>query len=163
MDSRYPELDLLYREVVLDHYRSPCGRKDIASPDLVNHGMNPICGDEVKVLLKMEDGRVADAAILSRGCAISVASGSMLADLLPGKTPADVERLAEAFRTLLHGGAAPPDVDLGDLEALEGVKHLPVRVKCALLPWTTLRDALKAWKEDGKREPPTPSTTEHEE
>lgn len=162
MDSRFPDLDALYRDVVLDHYRAPRGRRELVRPDVENHGMNPVCGDEVKVALKFENGHIADAAVLSRGCAISVASGSMLAELLVGKTREEVERLAEAFRSLLHDQPVSADVDLGDLEALEGVKRLPVRVKCALLAWTTLRDALDAWQH-GAHQPPAPSTTEHAE
>jgi nitrogen fixation protein NifU and related proteins len=162
LDSQFPDLDALYRDVVLDHYRAPRGRKDVPRPDVENHGMNPVCGDEVRVALRIEDGHIADAAVQSRGCAISVASGSMLAELLVGKTRAEVEQLGNAFLALLHDQPIDPAVELGDLEALEGVKRLPVRVKCALLAWTTLRDALKAW-EDGAHHPQAPSTTEHAE
>ncbi len=162
MDSRFPDLDGLYREVVLDHYRAPRGKKPLAAPDVENQGMNPVCGDEVKVAIKLDGERIADISIVSRGCAISVASGSMLAEMLVGKSRADVERLQGAFRALLHGEEPPADIDLGDLEALEGVKQLPVRVKCALLPWMTLGDALKSW-ERGSHERAGPTTTEHEE
>jgi len=161
LDSRFPELDALYRDVVLDHYRAPRGRKALADPDVENHGMNPVCGDEVRVALKLKDGQIADAAVWSRGCAISVASGSMLAELLVGKTSAQVKRLHEAFRSMMHDRPGEEGIDLGDLEALEGVKKLPVRVKCALLAWTTLADALRAWEENGAHRPAAPSTTEH--
>lgn len=160
MDSQFPDLDALYRDVVLDHYRSPRGRKALSDPDVENQGLNPVCGDEVKVALKLREGRIADASVTSRGCAISVASGSMLAELLVGKSRPEVEQLADAFRDLLNGRPVPVEVDLGDLEALEGVKKLPVRVKCALLAWTTLREALKAWEEEGAHRPPAPATTE---
>jgi len=163
LDSQFPELDSLYREIVLDHFRSPRGKKDLGQADLENQGFNPICGDEVKVSLKMEGDRIADAAINSRGCSISVAAGSMLAELIVGKTRAEVERLGEAFREMLHGNPVPDGLDLGDLDALEGVKKLPIRVKCALLAWTTLRDALKARDADKGRRPPGPSTTEESE
>jgi nitrogen fixation NifU-like protein len=163
LDSRFPELDALYRDVVLDHYRTPRGRKPLPKPDVENQGFNPVCGDEVKVALRIEGGRIAEAAIQGRGCAISVAAGSMLAELLVGKTSAEVEKLGEAFRAMLHGQPVPAGVDLGDLEALEGVKNLPVRVKCALLAWTTLRDALKALEKNGVYQPAGPSSTEHEE
>jgi nitrogen fixation NifU-like protein len=163
LDSRFPELDALYREVVLDHFRKPRGKKTLPDPDVENQGLNPVCGDEVRVALKMKDGHICDAAIQSRGCAISVASGSMLAELLIGKTGPEVERLLEAFRGMLHGREVPDGVELGDLEALEGVRHLPVRVKCALLAWTTLRDALHAWEESGVHRPASPSSTEHQD
>jgi nitrogen fixation NifU-like protein len=163
LDSRFPELNSLYREVVLDHYRAPRGRTPVRDPDVENQGLNPVCGDEVKVALKLEGGRITGASINGRGCAISVASGSMLAELLVGKTRGEVEELAAAFRAMLHSQPLPAGVELGDLEALEGVKKLPVRVKCALLAWTTLGDALKAWEGQGTHCPPAPSTTEHEE
>lgn len=159
MDSRFPELDSIYREIVLDHYRCPRGRKSIPDPEVENQGLNPVCGDEVKVSLKIRDDRIEDVAVDGRGCAISVASGSMLAELLVGKTRAEVESLTAAFRDFLHGRPVPCGVDLGDLEALEGVKVLPVRVKCAMLAWTTLTEALKRW-DSGKSNAPEPSTTE---
>jgi len=84
----------------------------------------------------------------------------MMAELIPGRSEAEAGTFAEAFRSVMHGKPAPPDVDLGDLEALEGVKKFPVRVKCALLPWVTLVDALRAWR-DGATEATT--TTEIEE
>jgi nitrogen fixation protein NifU and related proteins len=162
LDSRFPELDTLYRDIVLDHFRAPRGRKTIDHPDVENLGLNPLCGDEVKLSLKLRDGRIEDVAVNGRGCAISVASGSMLAELLTGKTRAEVEKIAEAFRAMLRGQEVSPDVDFGDLEALAGVKKLPVRVKCALLAWTTLADALKIWDENGGRGGAStpPSTTE---
>ena len=160
MDSRFPELDSLYRDIVLDHFRCPRGHKTIDDPDIVNQGLNPVCGDEVKVSLKLKDGCIADAAVQGRGCAISVASGSMLSEMLIGKSRHEVEILASAFRQMLHGKPIPTEVELGDLEALEGVKHLPVRVKCALLAWTTLAEALKAWDSspvaEGREGPSSP-------
>ena len=163
MDSRFPELDALYRDIVLDHFRSPRGRKPMADADIENRGLNPVCGDDVKVSLKIRDGRVADIAVNGRGCAISVASGSMLAELLVGKTLEEIEELDAAFRGLLHGQPLPPGMDVGDLAALEGVRHLPVRVKCALLAWTTLHDALKLRDGNGAgraKSPEGASTTE---
>jgi nitrogen fixation NifU-like protein len=135
-------LDEIYRDVVLDHYRSPRGRTEIASPDTRAEGQNPLCGDEVTLALKFEGERIKEVAVQGRGCSISVASGSMLAELLPGKTREEAQRILEAFKALMHGRPAPEGLDLGDLDALEGVKKFPVRVKCALLAWTTLEDAL---------------------
>lgn len=135
-------LSEIYRDVVLDHYRSPRGRSEIASPDARAEGQNPLCGDEVTLALKFEDDRIRDVEVHGRGCSISVASGSMLAELLPGKTKQEAHRILHAFKALMHGRPAPEGLDLGDLDALEGVKKFPVRVKCALLAWTTLEDAL---------------------
>jgi nitrogen fixation NifU-like protein len=135
-------LDEIYRDVVLDHYRSPRGRTEIASPDARGEGTNPLCGDEITLALKFDGDRIQEVAVQGRGCSISVASGSMLAELLPGKTRAEAVRILDAFKALMHGHPAPEGLDLGDLDALEGVKKFPVRVKCALLAWTTLEEAL---------------------
>jgi nitrogen fixation NifU-like protein len=145
LDKPFAELDDLYREVVLDHYRSPRGRDPLPAPDVQREGFNPICGDEVHVALEMDDCSVRNCQVRCRGCAISVASGSMLAELLPGRTCEECERLGEAFRAMLHGEAPPPGLDMGDLEALHGVAKFPVRIKCAMLPWMTLRDALRSY------------------
>lgn len=149
MDKPFAELDDLYREVVLDHYRSPRGRDPLPAPDVQQEGFNPICGDEVRVALEMDDCSVRNCEVRCRGCAISVASGSMLAELLPGRSCEECEQLGEAFRAMLHGEDPPPDLDLGDLEALHGVAKFPVRIKCAMLPWMTLREALRSYS--GKR------------
>ncbi len=153
-------LDELYREVVLDHHRRPRGRTPLARVDARAHGHNPVCGDEVVLLLALDGDRITGVQIEGRGCAICTASGSIMAELVPGRSDGEAGALAETFRTVMHGHPAPPDADLGDLEALEGVKKFPVRVKCALLPWVTLADALRAWR-DGR--PEAASTTEEEE
>jgi len=151
------ELDTMYREVVLDHYKKPRGRCPLDRHDVENEGFNPVCGDEVKIGLRIEDGKVIGVHSLGRGCSISVASGSMLAEILQGKTLQEARSLAENFRKMMHGEISPDDVDLGDLEALEGVQKFPVRIKCALLPWTTLLDAIDAYE---KGECARQSTTE---
>jgi nitrogen fixation NifU-like protein len=151
------ELDDMYREVVLDHYKNPRGRCPLDHYDIENEGLNPVCGDEVKVGLRIHDGKILGVHSLGRGCSISVSSGSMLAEMLGGKTLAEAKALAEHFKQMMHGEISPDDEDLGDLEALEGVQKFPVRIKCALLPWTTLLDAIAAY-ERGERA--APSTTE---
>jgi nitrogen fixation NifU-like protein len=153
-------LDELYREVVLDHHRHPHGRDPLARADAQAHGVNPVCGDEVRLRLSLDGDRITGVEIQGRGCAICTASGSMMSELVDGRSEPQVGRLAEAFRSLMHGKPVPPDVDLGDLEALEGVKKFPVRVKCALLPWVTLLDALRTRREGATE---VNSTTETEE
>lgn len=148
MDRSFAQLDDLYREVVLDHYRSPRGRESLTTPDLRHEGFNPVCGDETQLALEMTDGQVKNVQIKTRGCAISVASGSMLAELLPGMTIKQIEELTEQFREMLQNGVVADESDLGDLETLQGVSKFPVRVKCAMLAWMTLREALRAWRED---------------
>jgi nitrogen fixation NifU-like protein len=135
-------LDDLYREVILDHYRSPHGSDAIDTPDVEVEGFNPLCGDELKMKLRMVDGRIEQIEIGPQGCSISVASASMLAQQLPGRTIAEAIALAESFKSVMRGGDWPDGLDPGDLEALEGVKNFPVRIKCALLAWMTLEQAL---------------------
>ena len=143
MDSPTVPLDEIYRDVVLDHYRSPRGRKQLEAPDACAEGKNPLCGDEVEIELIWDGDTIRDVAVRGHGCSISVASGSMLAELLPGKTRQEAEELMAAFKSMMHGESLPDGVDIGDLDALEGVSKFPVRIKCALLAWTTLRDALE--------------------
>lgn len=159
MDRPFAELDELYREVVLDHYRSPRGRDPVPSPDVEREGFNPICGDEVKLALELDDGHVRQAQVRCRGCAISVASASMMAELLPGLSEDEINDRIEIFRRILHGEMPPEGLDLGDLEALRGVANFPVRVKCALLPWMTLKEALK---ERAARDGGSPAVTSTE-
>lgn len=134
----------LYRDILMEHYRFPRGHKHLEHPDIANEGQNPICGDEIDIQLKLEGERVKDISVNCVGCAISVASGSMLAEIIEGKTLAEVKRIATVVKAMLKGEPIDESVDLGDLEALKGVKQFPVRVKCALLSWTTLVDAIEA-------------------
>jgi nitrogen fixation NifU-like protein len=142
-------LDELYRQVILDHYRNPRRAGKLADPDAHADGTNPLCGDEVSVDLAVRDGRVVDAAVTGRGCSISQASASMMADRIVGKTLAEVDELSHRVKRLLDieegdAGLDPdrPGAALGDLESLAGVRRFPVRVKCADLPWATLEQAL---------------------
>ena len=147
------QLDELYREVILDHHRHPRGRRPIERPDLEASGLNPSCGDEVTLQLKLDGDRIADVAVLGRGCAVSTASGSMLAEVVRGRTLDEAREIAERFKEMMHGDEVPEEVDLGDLEALTGVRKFPVRIKCALLPWVTLLDdALAQAETDGRNE-----------
>jgi nitrogen fixation NifU-like protein len=132
----------LYRELILDHYRSPRGAAPLPRADRRAEGQNPLCGDECTVSLALDGERVGEIAFQARGCSISVASGSMMAGEIRGRTLAEVRALDAAVRGMLQGKGKAAGVDLGDLEALEGVSKFPVRVKCALLPWTTLAEAL---------------------
>lgn len=142
-------LDELYRQVILDHYRNPRRSGRLADPDTHADGNNPLCGDELSVDLALRDGRVIDAAVSGRGCSISQASASMMADRIVGKTLEEIEELTHRVKRLLDieegdAGLDPdrPGAALGDLESLAGVRRFPVRVKCADLAWTTLEQAL---------------------
>jgi len=142
-DGELP-LDDLYREVLLDHFRHPRGRGPLSRPGITVEGFNPTCGDVVKLALAVEGDRVEEAQVECRGCSISVASGSMMAEMIAGKDRAEIERLIDTLKGMMQGQEPDSSVDLGDLEALEGVRKFPVRVKCALLAWTTLQDALNS-------------------
>ncbi len=139
-------MDELYREVILDHHRSPRGSQVLPDCDAEASGKNPSCGDEVQLQLKYDGDTIAAAAVVTQGCAIATASGSILAGLIVGRTAADVRHLANAFRDVMHSddGELADDLDPGDLEVLTGVRNFPVRVKCALLPWITLLEAVAA-------------------
>lgn len=137
-----PELDELYRQVVLDHYRRPRGHEPVPNPSIRSEGKNPLCGDEVEFAAEIHEGRIRRIQVRGRGCSISVASGSMMAELLQGRTLEEARRVLGAFKNIMRGEPVPEDLDLGDLEALEGVQRFPVRIKCALLPWTTFEEAL---------------------
>lgn len=143
------QLDELYREVILDHYRNPRRRGSLSGDHLHADGNNPSCGDEFSIDVVVEDGVITDAAMQGQGCSISQASGSMMMDAIVGKSVTDVEDLTRKFKVMMtiEEGEDPVDPDrpgaaLGDLEALQGVRKFPVRIKCADLAWTTLEDAL---------------------
>jgi nitrogen fixation protein NifU and related proteins len=138
-----PPLDGLYGEAIMDHYRNPRHRTPVAAPDVESHELNPFCGDEVTLSIKLdEQGRVGAVSSVSQGCSIIQASASMMADLMPGKTLAELRQLSTAFRSLMQGDT-PVDADsLGDLPALQVVRQYPVRVKCALLPWLALDEGI---------------------
>ena len=130
----------LYREIILDHYRSPRNkRRGVEGAIAVKHD-NPLCGDELHLAVEVEDGKLSDVAFDGRGCSISQASASMMTEAVSGLSVKEARALAETIRLMMHG--KPPDTDLGDLMSLEGVAKFPVRVKCALLAWMALVDAL---------------------
>ena len=150
-----PEFDQLYRELILDHYRSPRHHEPLANPDVVAEGYNPLCGDEVEIGIAFADGTIADLSMRGRGCSISLASGSMLTDIVIGKSVEDVGRLADLFTQMVTDPETAPPEELGDLEALQGVAKFPVRVKCATLAWHALADGIKQREAGG--------VTRHEE
>jgi len=137
------ELRDLYQEVIFDHYRKPRNHHALADANHVAHGHNPLCGDQVTIYLKVEDGVVRDLSFEGTGCAISTASASLMTDALKGKKLNEVEHLFEEFHQMVTHDDAEPDPELGKLEVLAGVREFPARVKCATLAWHTLQAALK--------------------
>ncbi|MGI9648025.1 MAG: Fe-S cluster assembly sulfur transfer protein SufU [Acidimicrobiia bacterium] len=144
-------LNELYREVILDHYRAPRHHDHLDSPDGTAEGKNPLCGDEVTIELKVADGVVTDIGAIGVGCSISQASASMMSESVAGKDLSEVEELVRKFKVMMTIEESDetvvdpdrPGAALGDLEALQGVRKFPVRIKCADLPWITLQQALE--------------------
>lgn len=145
-----PTFDALYRDLILDHYKAPHGKERLTREDVAVEGMNPICGDEVDLALQKDDGRLTGVRVDGRGCAISVSSGSILHDLVVGATVQQARQRIAEVKAALQGPATANVEDLGDFEALLGVRQFPVRVKCALLPWTTLDQALTELEAKGQ-------------
>ena len=137
------DLQDLYQEVILDHNKRPRNFRVIEHGRKAE-GYNPLCGDRVTVHVRVEDGRVADASFQGSGCAISKASASLMTDSIKGKTLAEVEELFGRFHEMITRAPDEPIDDLGKLSVLAGVRQFPVRVKCASLPWHTLRSAADA-------------------
>ena len=139
-------LDELYKDIILDHYEYPRNEGRIESTTCTcAGGDNPICGDSVDVCVSLDDDHLVAVAFEGRGCAISQASASMMTEAVEGQAVADVQRWYRTVHGLLtnHPDEIDPELDLGDLEALEGVRQYPVRIKCALLAWEALRVALR--------------------
>jgi len=137
-------LDDLYRDIILEYYRNPRNRGSLPSPTVVKEGDNPLCGDEVRLELLVEEGVIKDARFQGQGCSISQASASMLTEAVRGLSLQEAHDLYRRFHALMTGDDSVDPAALGDLEALSGVRRFPVRVKCATLAWHVLEEALKA-------------------
>ena len=142
-------LEDLYREIILDHYRTPRNRGELDPPAVSAEGHNPLCGDEIRIYLEVRDGVVADVKFSGSGCSISQSSASMMTSAVKGKDVAHVRAVVRKFKSMMtveeeSDGPADESLSLGDLEALQGVVKFPVRIKCATLGWNTLLDALNA-------------------
>jgi len=138
-------LETIYKELILDHYRKPRNKLSMAEPTVVVSMRNPLCGDEVELMLAIDGDRIIDARFGGQGCSISQASVSMMTESLMGRTLDEALELESKFLALMRGEEEPKrDRALGDLRALEGVSKLPVRIKCALLGWNALDEAIRA-------------------
>lgn len=135
-------LDDLYKEILLDHYRNPRNKGTLEGFTCAADGSNPLCGDEIRLEVELEDDSIATLRFSGTGCSISQASASMMTEYVLGKTVAEAERAVDDFQRMMIEGAAPVD-DFGDIEALVGVAKFPARVKCASLAWKTLRQAIE--------------------
>lgn len=138
----------LYREIVLDHFKSPRNHGKIEKADLVETGANPLCGDELEFSLNFKNGSLSDIRFQGKGCSISQASASIMTEAVKGKSLPEIKKIVSEFKAMMIENKSVndlPDV-LEDAKSLEGVKNYPVRVKCAVLAWNTLLLALKKQK-----------------
>ena len=145
-----PGLEDLYREIILDHYRTPRNRGELPPPAAHAVGHNPLCGDEIDVYLTVDGDTVTDVKVGGQGCSISQSSASMMSQAVKGRSIAEVRALVRRFKGMMSIEEEAPEgetidqgnIKLGDLEALQGVVKFPVRIKCATLAWNTLIEAL---------------------
>ena len=137
------DVESLYQDIILDHYKHPRGRGPLPSPAGESYQVNPTCGDEVTVQVSLADDGTLVVGYEGQGCSISQASASVMSELVGGTSPHDADAVRAAFLDLMHSrGAAEPDEEvLGDGIAFAGVAKYPARIKCALLPWMALQDA----------------------
>ena len=133
-----------YNEILTEHNMHPDFKHDIPDADIVLDGVNPSCGDEIQLKLKTDGDIITDGAFVGDGCAISQASADMMLDLIIGQKVEDAEKLADNFLKMIKGNATEEDMDaLEEAGALQDISHMPARVKCAVLGWRTLREAIE--------------------
>ena len=133
-----------YNEILTDHNLHPGHKHDLPDADLVLEGVNPSCGDDIFLKLKVTDGKITDGAFEGDGCAISQASTDMMLDLIIGKSTEEALKLAETFLRMIKGQITPEEKDqLEEAGILEDISHMPSRVKCAVLGWHTMEEVLK--------------------
>tara|TARA_B100000427_G_scaffold124774_1_gene103816 strand:- start:104 stop:580 length:477 start_codon:yes stop_codon:yes gene_type:complete len=145
-------LDDLYKEIILDHYRSPRNQGELEPPAHRCEGFNPLCGDEVIVFVSLINKKIEEIKIGGQGCSISQASASMMTEIIKGKSVSEAEEIIHAFKEMMdiyeselsgeETDGTSSSIDLGDLEALQGVVKYPVRIKCATLAWNTLTQSI---------------------
>lgn len=141
-----PQLNSLYQALILDHYRNPRNKAEMEDHTVEVHMANPVCGDEIKLQLQLDENHdeIVRASFKGQGCSISQAAVSMMTVLLEGRRVDDAVGIAERFTEMMHGDeSAARDKSLGDLRALQGVSKFPVRIKCALLGFDALQEAFK--------------------
>lgn len=135
-------LDTLYRQVIMDHYKNPRNRGVLEDESFKINMNNPTCGDRIQLSIKEEDGKVVDARFEGEGCSISMSSASMMTQAIKGQTVENARKLAQVFSEMMQGKEYEDDLDLGDIEALQGVSKFPARIKCATLAWKAMEKGL---------------------
>jgi nitrogen fixation NifU-like protein len=136
-------IDEIYKETILDHYKNPRNKRDLPGAAHVCTRNNPLCGDEITVLVDVADGSLTEVAFQGAGCSISQSSASMMTEAVTGSTIDDALALAADFRSMMAGESEPTEDRFGDLVALKGVVQYPIRIKCAVLAWDVLQEALQ--------------------
>jgi nitrogen fixation NifU-like protein len=135
-------LDDIYKEVILDHYKSPRNKRELPGAELRCTRNNPLCGDEITVFVHEQDGRIAGVSFTGAGCSISQSSASMMTEAVEDRDVDEALKLASDFRGMMAGEVEPDEQTFGDLIALKGVVKYPIRIKCAVLAWDVLQEAL---------------------
>jgi nitrogen fixation NifU-like protein len=146
------DLDQLYREVILDHFKNPRNPGTLTPADIKVEGVNPFCGDRIEITVRMKGDKVDDVKLTGNGCSISQSSGSMMTEALKGKNLEEAALAVGKFKDMMLAGGSPDNLpeEMEDVAALEGVKKYPVRIKCALLAWNTLLEGLKSYAAEKK-------------
>ena len=143
-------LNSLYQQLILDHYRNPRNKGELEDRTVEIHMANPVCGDEIRLQLRIEGDTIVEAKHVGQGCSISQAAISMMTNLIKGRPLTDAEELAAKFTAMMHGDEEPArDKAMGDLRALQGVSQFPVRIKCALIGFDALQEAIKKTRAEG--------------
>ena len=147
-------LDDIYKEVILDHYKNPRNKRGLAGAQLSGSQNNPLCGDEITVFVNEDGGEIVEIAFQGAGCSISQSSASMMTEAVRGRSVDAARALAEEFRGMMAGDVEPNEDEFGDLVALKGVVKYPIRIKCAVLAWDVLQEALEG--ADGRADGASP-------
>jgi nitrogen fixation NifU-like protein len=140
----FNNLDNLYRQVIMDHYKNPRNKGVLEEGSLTVNMNNPTCGDRIQLTMKVEDGKVIDSKFDGEGCSISMSSASMMTQAIKGRTVEEAVKLSKVFSDIMQGNEYDEDdLDLGDIEALQGVAKFPARIKCATLAWKAMEKGLQ--------------------
>ena len=148
MSSKNIDLDALYRRVIMDHYKKPRNRGILEDGSHTINMNNPTCGDRIQLTFKVEDGIVKDAMFEGEGCSISMSSASMMTQAIKGKKVEEALQMSGIFSDMMLGKEPDDSIDLGDIEALQGVAKFPARIKCATLAWKAMEKGLKDDKQE---------------
>lgn len=142
----FNNLDQLYRQVIMDHYKNPRNKGAIEDGSVTVDMNNPTCGDRIHLTMNVADGIVTDAKFDGEGCSISMASASMMTQAIKGKDIEHAMKLSHVFSEMMLGNDYPDNLDLDDIEALQGVAKFPARIKCATLSWKAMEKGLQSEK-----------------